>query len=91
MVLLILLGLIKTSANPHPVPRLGPVNYQYSVGIASLLMPETFRTSNSTLGLKAVFCNACTWESRHLQRGDGYPKGFLLFEVSLARIMPAMD
>lgn len=62
MVLLILLGLIKISENPHPVSFFGPVNYQYSVGMVFLLVSGTLRTSNSILRLKDIFCYVYTWE-----------------------------
>lgn len=66
MVLLILLGLIKISENPHPVSFFGLVNYQYSVGMVSLLVSRTLRTSNVILTLKDIFCNVYTWEKQIL-------------------------
>lgn len=64
MVLLILPGLIKISKNPHPASFCGLVNYQYCVGMISLLVFDILRASN--IRLKDIFCYIYTGKTIYL-------------------------
>lgn len=65
MVLLMLLGLIKISENAHPVSFFGLVNYQYSVGMVSLLVSGALRASN-IIDLRIYFAMFICGKNRYL-------------------------